>query len=92
MGRGRQSSFLRTAAALVAFLGRILWLVGALPCEQLGLELGVPLVSEHGSIPFLLRCPRWHRRGLRWHVLALSLAVTSQPLLINPCLWLVVSP
>ena len=58
---GPQSSFLRTAAALVACLGRILWLVGALPCEQLGLELGIPLVSEHGSIPFLLRRPRWHR-------------------------------
>lgn len=87
---GPQSSFLRTATALVAFLGRILWLVGALPCAQLGLELGGPLVSQHDSILFLLRCLRWHRWGLRWQILALSLALTSQPVLINTCLWLVV--
>lgn len=55
---GPRSSFLRTAAALVAFLGRILWLVEALPCEQLGLELRVPLVSEHGSIPFFVETPK----------------------------------
>lgn len=57
---------LRTAALLVASLGRTLWNVGSWTLSTWTCSCGLR-VSEQDGVPVLLKCQRWHRWGLMWY-------------------------
>lgn len=57
---------LRTAAVLVASLGRTLWSIGSWTLSTCACSCRLR-VSEQGGVPVLLKCQRWHRWGLTWY-------------------------